>query len=102
MTLKLTIQQAEALYNVFVSVIIPEPCTEVSDKLVMTLMKQIFNKLRAKLEGKLKGDGYSISLTDTEAMAYYVYFNERQLGNHWLYEQTFIDTQVNNLNKLYA
>lgn len=102
MPLKLTIQQAEALYNVFISVVIPEPVTDVAESLVKDLMMQVFRKLRAKLEGKVKGDGYSLSLTDVEAKAYYVYFNQRHLGESWRYEETFINTHINELNKLYA
>ncbi|WP_121812761.1 hypothetical protein [Mucilaginibacter kameinonensis] len=102
MLLKLTIQQAEALYNLFVSEVLPTPATDVAESLVKDLITQVFKKLRSKLESKLKGRGYSISLTDVEAKAYYVYFNSRNFGTQWLYEQTFISNQINELNKRYA
>jgi len=102
MLLKLTIQQAEALYNLFVIEVLPTPAADIAESLVKDLITQVFKKLRAKLESKLKGRGYSISLTDVEAKAYFVYFNSRHFGNQWLYEQTFINDQINHLNKLYA
>ncbi|WPU98394.1 hypothetical protein SNE26_20420 [Mucilaginibacter sp. cycad4] len=102
MTLKLTIRQAEALYNVFRDIVNQDPAPDVTESLLKDLLKQVFRKLESKLEARLKGGGYSISLTDMEAKAYYLYFNQRYLGEGWRYEQTFINDQVRLLNKLYA
>lgn len=101
MTLKLTYQQAEALKRLFDTVINPELSCDVAERLVKTLMFQVYKKLRNKLESKIK-DGYSLALTDTEAMAFYVYFQQRDLGTGWTYEQTMIDAHLIELNKQYA
>ncbi|MFC0514517.1 hypothetical protein ACFFGT_09905 [Mucilaginibacter angelicae] len=102
MTLKLTIRQAEALHNLFREIVNQDPAPDITESLVKDLLKQVFRKLEAKLAARLKGDGYSISLTDMEAKAYYLYFNQRYLGEGWRYEQTFINDQLHLLNKLYA
>ena len=102
MTIKLTIQQAEALRNLFESVIIPDKPREMEDKLVYVIMIGIYKKLRAKLEARLKGAGYSLTLNDVEAMAYYVYFKDRALGNNYIYETTFMFTHIAQIDKAYA
>ncbi|MEO7212628.1 hypothetical protein [Mucilaginibacter sp.] len=101
MTIKLTYDQAKALEHLFINVINPEEPADVAEKLVKHLMTAIFKKLRNKLESKVK-DGYSLALTDTEAMAYYIYFQQRHLGLGWLYEQNFIDRHILELDKQYA
>lgn len=102
MNLKLTYQQATALKQLYDVVIIPEKPMDVAERLVKELMIKVYKKLREKLEGKMKGQGYTLGLTDTEAMAYYVYFQNRWLGEEWMYETNFITSQLAELDKQYA
>jgi len=102
MTLKLTYDQAHALMRLFEHVIIPETPADIAESLVKDLMKAVFKKLRNRIESKLKGDGYSLALSDPEAKAYYLYFHQRYLGKDWKYEQNFIGQQLLLLDKTYA
>jgi len=102
MTIKLTQQQAQALKVLFDQVINQEHPLDVAEKLVKTIMWQVYKKLRNKLESKTHTAGYSLPLNDTEAMAFYVYFQNRSLGKGWIYEQSFIDAQLVELDKQYV
>jgi len=101
MTLKLTYQQATALKHLYDKVIMPEKPADIAESLVKDLMIQVYKKLRNKLENKIK-DGYSLGLTDTEAKAYYVYFQNRYLGEEWHYESIVVSSQLAELDRLYA
>ncbi|QTE35998.1 hypothetical protein J3L18_23075 [Mucilaginibacter gossypii] len=102
MTLKLTYDNAKALMHLFEKFINPEQPADIAESLVKDIMFQVFKKLRNKVESRFKGDGYSLSLTDIEAKAYYVYFNNRNLGNDWIYEQNMITTHLLVLDQTYA
>ena len=102
MTLKLTQQKAEALKYLFEQKINPEEPENIAERLIKTLMWQVYKKLRSHLEGKLKPRGYSVQLTDVEAMAFHVYFQNMHLGTGWIYEQTLIDSQLLEIDKQYA
>lgn len=100
MTLKFTQQQANALFDMFNDVILSDKPTSLDEKLLQILMIKIFKKLRAKLEGK-PGSGYSVTLSDEEAITFYLYFSERDYGYDYLYEQTFIRNQLQLIDKQY-
>src|SRR5437879_3054435 len=101
MTLKFTQPQANSLFDLFTYEVLPEKPIDFEDKLLQMLMIKIYKKLRAKLEGKLKGQGYSIALTDEESIAFYVYFQNRDYGQNYLYEQTLIRKQILEIDKTY-
>jgi len=101
MTIKLTQQQAEALSHLFDKVIIPEPAANIAESLVKDIIIQVYKKLWNKLHGKKK-DGYSLSLTEVEAKAFYVYFQSRNLGADWPYEQLIIESKLAEIDKVYA
>jgi hypothetical protein len=73
-----------------------------AESLVKDLMKKVYRKLHNRLLQRIKGDGYSISLTDEEAKAYYIYFLNRSLGPQWQYETIMINAHINQINQLYA
>jgi hypothetical protein len=102
MTLKLTHNQAFALMHLFDKVINPQLPEDVAERLVKELMYKVYKKLRSVLEAKIKPRGYSLALTDLEAMAFYVYFQNRYLGPGWFYEQTVVDAQLAELDREYA
>lgn len=101
MTIKLTYQQAVDLKLLYDAVILPEKPSDIAESLVKDIMKKVYNKLREKLEAKIK-DGYSLQLTDIEAKAYYLYFQNRWLGDEWLYAAHFITTHLAQLDQHYA
>lgn len=101
MTIKLSQQQAEALSHLFNKVIIPEPVANIAESLIKDLIIQVYKKLWNKLYAKKK-DGYSLSLTDVEAKAFYVYFQSRNLGPDWVYEQLMIEKHLAELDRAYA
>lgn len=101
MKLKLTSQQAEALHYLFEKVILTEMPENIAESLVMDLMKQIFKRLRDKLEAKKK-DGYSIEVNDVQAKAFYLYFQNRNLPPGYVYEENLIQTHLNEINRIYA
>ncbi|MFD2874071.1 hypothetical protein ACFS5N_16430 [Mucilaginibacter ximonensis] len=102
MTIKLNIQQANALRLVFEDLVIPEKPIHMDDKLLQLIMIKIYKKLRTRLEARLKGQGYSLALTDEEAIAYYLYFRDRGLGYSRLYEAAFINNHIGEIDKVYA
>lgn len=102
MTIKLTKDQLQALYMLFSEVVISEKPTHISEKIIQVHLVKIYKKLRERVEAKFTNKGYSISLKDEEAMAYYIYFYNRSLGNTYLYEQNFIQTHINEIDKAYA
>lgn len=101
MTLKLTHTTATQLMCLFEKEIINDHPTDIAESLVFDILMQIFRKLRNKLERKIK-DGYSLALTDIEAKAFYVYFQNRHLGEGWTYEQVMIAQQLAEIDKQYA
>ena len=101
MKLPLTGQQAEALKHLFEKVINPELPGDVAESLLKDIMFLVYKKLRTKIEGKKK-DGYSLTLNDIEGKAFYLYFQNRCLGDQWRYEQNMIDAHLMELDKVYA
>lgn len=101
MTIKLTYDKAVALKLIFETVIIPEIPFDVAESLLQDIMKQVYLKLNKKLVSK-RADGYSITLTDIEGKAYYLYFQNRALPSEWHYETTMIDSHIAELDKQYA
>lgn len=100
MQLKLTQKQAEALNTLFIDKVLKEQPANLFDKLVLLLMLRIYKKLRNKLEGR-PGNGYSITITDEEAHAYWVYFTQADLCPY-PYEANFISAHINQLDRTYA
>jgi hypothetical protein len=101
MILQLTHNQAEALRHLFEKVINPELPENVAESLVKDLMRNVYRKLCTKLEAPKK-NGYSLALNDLESKAFYLYFQDRLLGQNWLYEQTLVDNLLIPLDKQYA
>lgn len=101
MTLKLNHSQAEALRTLFNDVVLTDLPVSMEDKLLSKLMVKIYRKLRNKLEGR-PGMGYSITLTDEEAIAYYLYFCNRSLPTGYLYEHNTIQSHIHQIDKSYA
>lgn len=102
MRLQLTYQQANALFELFNTVIAPlQPC-DLAELLVYKLLMRIYRKLRAKVERVNPRSGYGLPLTDEEALAYYLYFNNRCFGDQYMYERNFIQLHINQLNQKYA
>lgn len=100
MTLKLTHQQAEALNMLFINKVSKEKPRTPDDRLIIILMRRIYQKLRTKLEGK-PGSGYSLVLSDEEAHAYWIYFRDADMYLY-PYESNFIQIQINQLDRQYA
>lgn len=102
MTFKLTQLQAEQLDHLFIKVINPEKPENIAESLIKDHMTSIYRKLRAKREAKLIRQGYSLTLNDMEAKAFYLYFQNRYLGEGWRYEQIMIDAHLRAIDQLYA
>jgi hypothetical protein len=100
MKLTFTQPQANALFDLFQDQILPDNPFDLDEKLLQILMIKVFKKLRAKLEGK-PGQGYSVSLSDEETIAFYLYFNGRDYGQNYIYEQSFIRKQIQQIDKQY-
>ncbi|QEM13450.1 hypothetical protein [Mucilaginibacter rubeus] len=98
MTLNLTQQQAEALFEVFQNFILPAKPVRAKDKLIIMMLLKVFRKLRAKLEARLPR-GYSITLAPEEAMAYFAYFDGYTFPPTMIYEKNFISAQINEINR---
>jgi hypothetical protein len=101
MTIKLTHQQAEALYTLLKDVVLPIKPLNMAEKLLHLHIVRIFKKLRNRLEGN-RNDTYNIALTDEEAVAYYVYFLQRSFGAGYQYEENFIQSHINQIDQIYA
>jgi hypothetical protein len=97
MTLKLTAEQAEALFKLLQIVIENKPA-DAESKLVIMLLIKVFRKLRAKIEARLPR-GYSLTLTPEEALAYYAYFQSVTLPATMIYELNFITAHNAQINK---
>lgn len=102
MTIKLTKEQLAALHKFFVEHVICEKPDSMEDKLVQIHLVKIYLKLRDRIEARFTNKGYSIKLKDEEAVAYYLYFFGRHLGNCYSYEQNFIQAHINQIDKAYA
>lgn len=102
MNLKLTIQNAEAMRHLFETEVLQMKPADMAESLLRDLMIKIYRKLRDKLEARIKGNGYSISLTDIEAKAFYVFFQNRSFGEGWEYEEVVIARQIAAIDKQYA
>jgi deoxyribodipyrimidine photolyase-like uncharacterized protein len=92
MTLKLTKQQLNALYTVFVEIILTErfDLTEPQDLLINSLMVKVFKKIRAQVERPAILKSYGLNLSTEEAIAYYAYFTECPMFLGGDYEETMI------------
>ncbi len=103
MRLKMNYHQADCLCRLFQLCIIPVKPADIAESLVYDIMVQIFKKLRNKVEAIKPGkDGYSVTLTQVEAKAYYVYFHTRELGVNYRYEANFIQQHINQIDQIYA
>lgn len=95
MTLKLTVEQANRLYNLFADNVLHDVAKSEAQYLIMLHMKAIFKKLRTKLEGKT-GKHANLNLTEFEAVAYRLYFDRKDLSGYG-YEQNFIRQQLSDI-----
>lgn len=73
MVLKLSPQNAEAIFNLFTTAVITRQPEKLDDQLVMLHMVAIYKKLRNKYEG-MPRKAYNISVTMPEAIAYRIYW----------------------------
>ncbi|MGZ3753612.1 MAG: hypothetical protein ACXVAY_01555 [Mucilaginibacter sp.] len=102
MHLQLSQDQAEALYYLFLQHVLPEKPADVAESLIHDFMFDIYKKSRSKLEARKLSKGYSINITDKEAKAYYIYFQNRSLGAGFIYEQTMIERHLAEIDKKHA
>jgi hypothetical protein len=102
MTIKLTQEQLSALHRLFVDHVISEKPYNMEEKLIQFHLLKIYKKIRERIEARFTHKGYSINLKDEEAIAYYIYFNKRHFGTAYLYEQNFIQTHINDIDRAYA
>lgn len=102
MTLKLTKDQLSALHRLFVDHVIHESAVSMPDKIVLVHLLKIYKKLTERIEARFTNKGYSIKLKPEEAIAYHLYFNGRDFGLAYRYEQNFIQMHLNEIDKAYA
>ena len=88
MTLKLTPQNAEALFNLFNELVLPTDLPGLEEKLVMLHMVSIYKKLRAKWEGE-KRKTYNLKINTPEAVAYRIYWRDVDI-THCNYEWSMV------------
>lgn len=97
MTLKLTYQQAEALFNLFNEMVLLSDAASLDQKLVMLHMGSIYKKLRNKWEGAAKGT-YRLTVTEPEATAYRIYWRDNDLS-HSPYEWNMIISHCGQIDR---
>jgi hypothetical protein len=102
MTLKFTIQQAEAFKLLIEDLALEQAPIGMDEKLLQIMMIKIFKKIRNKTEARIKGDGYSISVNDEEAISYFLFFHDRYLGENRIYEASFIGAHMRQIEQAYA
>lgn len=101
MTLKLSYQTAEALFNLFNEMVLISDENGIDERLVLLHMVSIYKKLRSKWEGEPRKT-YSITITAPEALAYRIYWRDNDISL-CRYEWSFIvshcmqiDCELNN------
>lgn len=94
MVLKLTKQQLDALYMVFVDCVLNQKIDLGSpeDLLLNMMLIKVFKKIRNLVEKPSILKSYGLNITTEEAVAYYAYFNGFSFGN---YEATMIMNHKN-------
>jgi len=102
MKLKLTQTQLVALHRFFMDHVISEKPGTIIDRLILLHMLKIYKKLRTKAEEPFTGKGFSINLSQEEALAYYEYFFNRSLGEQYRYEHNFIQSHIAQIDRAYA
>lgn len=90
MKVQLTEQQAPALYTLLAYGLTGVP-TSADDRLILVHLRKIFQRLRNKFEEPKRK--YSLSLTDAEALAYWIFFRDTDLTK-FDYEQNFITGHI--------
>ena len=100
--LKLNQHQFESLYLLFARVVMLDTPADIAESLIMDLLEKVHHKLRKRYEYKFCKDGWNLTLEPEEAKAFYLYFQNRALPAGFTYESTLIQTQLNEINKLYA
>lgn len=100
-TMKLTQQQAEALFNLLNLRIGGDPIDNLTDSLLKDIVLKVFLKLRSKLEAFPKND-YSVKLNAIEAKGFYLYWENNYIPDNQIYEKTLIQSKMNEIDKIYA
>ncbi|MDO3641949.1 hypothetical protein [Mucilaginibacter sp. L3T2-6] len=78
MTIKLTPQEAAALYKLFNKVVLINRPQSFDERLITALMIAIYKKFRNKWEGEPRKK-YGVKLNDAEALAYRIYWRDNGL-----------------------
>jgi len=102
MRIILTQKQLTALHEYFAEHVVNDRPENIAEALVKSLVMRVFQKMNKKVYARLQGMGYSLHLTDEEAMAYYVYFQNRFIGEGYQYQQLLIQTHINQIDQAYA
>ena len=97
MTLKLTPQNAAALFNMFNNIILPGKPVGLIEQLLHVHMITIYKKFRNQWEGPLKKT-YKLKVTEAEALAYWIYWRETDMSQ-LVYELSFITNHVLQIDR---
>jgi len=102
MVLKCNQEQFKALHRLFAVVMAEQP-TEMVDSLLKDLLQPIYHKLNTRVNSYMNGKrGWNLSLTPLQAKTYYVFFENMDLSQNWLYEHLIIREHLKVINKALA
>lgn len=101
MKLKLEREQAYALYDMLHYLLERYHPGNIAESLVGDLIKKTFFKLRKKLEEPTT-KSYSLKLSQEEAKAYWIFFNQNAPEDGFIYEMNIARTHCNLIDQTYG
>jgi hypothetical protein len=100
-SIKLTHDQAKALFVILQYKLKTELPENMAEKLLHNLLTSVFKKLRTKIES-FPNRGYSLLLTAAESMAFYLYWQEASFAQDQIYERHLIESKIAEIDKIFA
>lgn len=104
MTVKTTKDQLEAIVLLLSILIEENKPTSVLEKLILSLVMNLFQKLRKKTEAVIyPKSGYSIKMTDMEAMALHTFYKSIWIdAEAYTYEAINLERVVKQIDQQYG
>lgn len=100
MKLRLTKAQFKALYALFLRIINHAEVNSIEARLLRRLLFSIYEKMYQKaIDEKPK---YTITLSEEQALAFWLFFNKFYLPEEMMYETNLIQTISNNIHQKFS
>ena len=103
MKIKLNRDKMQSVHDLISHLLAAYPAEDKAERLLHKLINRVRIKFRNRLDQVNERNGYQVTLTEDEALALDIWFNQVVLpADNWIYERLQVEKMCNEADRLYG